>query len=424
MTEKLLQYIWQFQHFNNCDLSSIEGEPLHIEHPGTYNTNQGPDFLAAKIKVANTRWAGHVELHLKSSDWMVHQHGRDKNYQNVILHVGWQHDADLNLPFPALELQSRVSKLLLHRFQELMSNTAFIACDKSIALVDELTWKSWKDRLLVERLQQKSLLIFEHLRQTNQHWEEVFWRLLAANFGTKVNSEAFEKIAQRLPLTLLGKHKNQIHQIEALLFGQAGLLESAFTDAYPKMLQKEFRFYASKYQLPPAAIPLHFLRMRPANFPSIRLAQLAMLIHQSLHLFATIKECNELLSIKNLLAVTANDYWHYHYVFDEPSAFKQKHLGAEMINNILINTVVPIVFAYGVHHQEEAYKTKAMQWLEAIAAEKNTITTGFAALGIKNKNAFDAQALLQLKKQYCDQKRCLQCAVGNRLLKTAIANGT
>ena len=285
-----------------------------------------------------------------------------------------------------------------------------------------MIWNSWKDRLLAERLQKKAAVIFDFLAVNNNNWEEAFWWLLANNFGIKVNSDSFEKIARSLPVNILAKHKNQIHQLEALLFGQAGLLENNFTDDYPGMLKKEYQFYKKKYKLHPVQSPLFFLRMRPANFPSIRLAQLAGLIHKSVHLFSVIKESRSLKEIKQLLNVTANDYWHYHYIFDEATSFKEKNTGTQMINNILINTIIPIVFAYGLFNKEERYKNKALQWLEQIAAEKNNITNNFTRLGIENKHAFDSQALLQLKNEYCNKKRCLECSVGNRLLKSVIAS--
>ena len=417
MTERLLQYIWQFQYFNTIELLTIEEEPVQVIHPGTYNTNQGPDFIDAKIKIGNTIWAGSVELHIHSSDWKNHKHSGDSNYKNVILHVVWQHDADLKLPFSTLRLEDKVSKFLLAQYNGLMHAGQFIACEKMIHQVNELVWLSWKERLLVVRLQNRSLIVFEHLKKNNNHCEETFWWMLAHNFGIKVNSHAFEKIAQSISINILAKHKNQIHQLEALLFGQAGLLEGDFTEDYPTMLQREYRFLKKKYQLQKVEAPLYFLRMRPANFPSVRLAQLAVLVHTSLHLFSLVKESRSLAAIKKLLNVTANDYWHYHYMPDELSAFKKKNLGVQMMDNILINTIAPVVFAYGMYHSEDRYKDKALQWLLEIAAEKNAITKGFDKLGIENKNAFDSQALIQLKNEYCNKKKCLDCAVGNKLLK-------
>ena len=259
-------------------------------------------------------------MHIKSSDWKAHKHSDDKNYNNIILHVVWQHNANLLLPFPTLELQGRVSKILLTKYAALMNAESFIPCEEMIQHVDALVWNTWKERLLVERLQQKSQIIFQYLNENNNHWEETFWWLLAKNFGVKVNTEAFEKIARSIPVNILAKHKNQVHQTEALLFGQAGLLENDFTEDYPQLLKKEYIFLKTKYKLAPIKLPLHFLRMRPSNFPSVRLAQLAVLIHQSLHLFSKIKESHSLKEVKAFLDVTANDYWHYHYILDERSA--------------------------------------------------------------------------------------------------------
>ncbi len=418
MTERLLQYIWQFQYFNVKDLLTEEGEAIQIIHPGTLNNNQGPDFTDAKIKINNTIWAGSIELHINASDWKTHKHSGDKNYKNVILHVVWQQDVDLKLPFSSLVLQDKVPKILLNRYDELMSANSFIPCEKSIHIVNDLTWQNWKERLLVERLQTKTQVIFDYLKQNNNHWEETLWWLLAKNFGIKLNSGVFEKIAQSISVNILAKHKDQIHQTEALLFGQAGLLDDKFEEDYPKLLQREYQFLKKKYNLQKINGSLIFLRMRPSNFPTIRLAQLAMLVHESLHLFSKIKESGDVNTIKKLLQVTANDYWHYHYVFDEATAFKKKKLGDQMIENILINTVIPMLFTYGHLHNENVFTDKALQWLEHIKAEKNTITKGFSSLHIMNKTAFDSQALIQLKNEYCNKKRCLDCSVGNKLLRS------
>jgi hypothetical protein len=417
MNERLLQYIWQFRYFNKQELTTIAGEQLHILHPGNLNTNQGPDFLDAKIKIGDTIWAGNIELHIRSSDWKLHQHSSDKNYKNIILHVVWQHDVDLHLPFPTLELNDRVPKLLLSKYDELMNEVSFIPCEKNLHSTSPIVWMTWKERLLVERLENKYQFIVERLHQNKNNWEETFWWLLARNFGVKVNSDAFEQIARSIPITLLAKHKHQIHQTEALLLGQAGLLEGDFAESYPALLQKEYRFLRSKYKLSSIKLPLHFLRMRPSNFPTIRIAQLAMLVHHSSHLFAKLKEAVSLKEVKDMFTVTANDYWHYHYVFEESSAFKEKHIGSQMINNLLINTVVPVLFAYGHYNNEEQYKLKALAWLEQIEAEKNAITNGYSKIGITNKNAFDSQSLIQLKNEYCNKKRCLECAVGNSIIR-------
>jgi hypothetical protein len=421
ITEKLLHFLWQFQHFNRTELTTVAGEPVSIVFPGQYNTNQGPDFSDAKIKIDKTTWAGSVELHIKTSDWDKHKHQTDKNYNNVILHVVWEDDTStssvLKNELPVLELKDRVSKLLLQRYEELMNASSFIPCEKSITNVKDITWKSWKDRLLVERLLRKSAIVETYLGQNKNHWEETFWWLLARNFGFKVNADAFEAIARSLNMNLLGKHKNQVQQLEALLLGQAGLLEIPFEEGYPKLLKREYKFLKDKYNLKPIHHPIHFLRMRPGNFPSIRLAQLAMLINGSANLFSRIKNTAEVKVLRQWFDVTANDYWHYHYRLDDESVFRKKRLGDSMIDNLIINTVAPVLFAYGNYHDENKFKERAVKWLEETAAESNNIVKDFRLLGLEVKNAFDSQGLIELKNEYCDMRRCLECGVGNALLK-------
>lgn len=418
MTERLLQFIWQFQYFNKNELATTATEELWVISPGQFNTNQGPDFSDAKIRIGPATWAGSVELHLKTSDWKKHHHQADKRYSNVILHVVWEHDEACN-EIPVLELKTRVPKILLQRYAELMLAGSFIPCEKNIASVKDITWKSWKERLLAERLLRKSAMVEVYLMKNNYHWEEVFWWLLTRNMGMIVNADAFETIAKSLPLNIVARHKNQVHQLEALLLGQAGLLEKKFEDDYPAMLRKEYRFLKTKYALKGIHIPPQFLRMRPGNFPTIRLAQLAMLIHDSAHLFARIREAGTVKEVKKWFDVTANDYWHYHYRPDEPGDFKKKSLGSAMTDSIIINTIVPVLFTYGAYHREQKYKDKVLQWLEQTVAESNSVIKKFSQLGIESKTALDSQALIELKNEYCNRKRCLDCGVGNYLLKSA-----
>lgn len=424
MTERLLQFIWQMQYFNKTDLHTTANELLQIIHPGHLNNNQGPDFLEAGIRISTTTWAGNIELHVKASDWKLHRHDADKNYKNIILHVVWENDFTVQDEWgndtPALVLQDRVSKILLQRYEELMYAQTIIPCSGSINIVPELIWNSWKARLAAERLQRKTQTVEQYLKETNGHWEEVFWWMLARNFGITVNSDAFEAIARSLPVGILTKHKNQIHQLESFLLGQAGLLDAGFDEEYPRMLQKEYLFYRKKYNFLPVHQPVHFLRMRPGNFPCIRLAQLAKLIQRSSRLFSKVKSASTLAQLKGLLTVTANDYWHYHYRFDETSAFKEKVLGRQMIDNVIINTIVPVVFAYGYLQQEQSYKNKALQWLEGTTAEQNSITRQWAALGLTNASAHDSQAYIELTKAYCRNKNCLSCAAGAAILKRSV----
>lgn len=416
MTEKLLQYIWQFQHFNRNDLLTNRGEKLQIIDQGKFNASQGPDFLDGKVIIDNTTLAGTVELHIRTSDWNRHGHSTDQNYRNVILHVVWEDDQPVN-NLPVLELRERVSKLMLERYENLVNSLSFIPCEKLVHTIPTLTWSSLTERLIAERWEKRSAEIQKLLDQNQYHWEETFWWMLARNFGLRINADAFELMARSVPLNILAKHKNQVLQLEALLFGQAGLLHQKLNDGYAKMLYREYQFLKKKYGLRPVFHPIHFLRMRPGNFPTIRLAQLAALISQSAHLFSRIREEEDLQSVISWFNVQANDYWHYHYRFDTASSFKIKTLGKDMIDNLVINTITPVLFKYGDYLDEIKYKEKAIRWLQELDPEKNRVTTGFETLGIKNKSAFDSQALLELKKEYCDVKRCLECAVGNYLLR-------
>ena len=421
MNEKLLQFIWQFQYFSKSDLRSTNGETLTITKCGSLNKNQGPDFLDAIITIDTIQLAGNIEVHYKASDWVKHQHQTDTNYNNTILHVVWVNDISITTQkgntIPTLELDGRVPKITLERYHLMMENPLIPCQNIVLPTLDELGWLSWKERLVAERLQRKSLKVLAHLEQTKQHWEEVFWVMIASNFGITVNAELFEQVAKSISITILAKHKNQIHQIEALLLGQANLLQGSFTDDYAILLQKEYQFLKKKYQLQPITIQPHFLRMRPANFPTIRLVQLAMLIHNSVHLFSKIKEQKTLQDVNALFQVTANDYWQSHYQFDKPTAISIKNLGVSTIDNLLINTVVPVLFAYGLYMQDEAIKEKAILWLQHTKKEINYITKAWQNVGISSSSAFDTQSLIELTKNYCNQKRCLQCAVGNKIFK-------
>lgn len=420
MTERLLQFIWQFQYFNRDGLQTQSGEAIQILRPGSLNTNQGPDFSAARIRIGTTMLVGNIELHVKSSDWKKHRHQHDSNYSNILLHVVWEDDDPVNPPAPVLVLQQRVSKLLLRQYDDWMRQPSFVPCGKAIATINELVWASWKERLLAERLQRKSDYVLQLLAQNKYHWEETFWQLLARNFGIKVNAEAFEAIARSLPLVLLAKHKNQLLLLEALLLGQGGLLDGEYREEYPLLLQREYHFLQYKYKLAPISMPVHFLRMRPAAFPTIRLAQLAMLLYRSQHLFSDIKEMSTVKEALALLQVSAGDYWTDHYYPDETSGARNKQLGGGMVQNIVITTVAPVLFAWGLYHQDNLFKDKALQWLAGIPAEKHAITRGWQQLQVGCRQAWDSQALLELKTQYCDKKRCLDCSVGNALLKKTI----
>jgi Protein of unknown function (DUF2851) len=416
MNEQFLQFVWQHRYFDQSELYTISNEPVIVIDPGTHNTNQGPDFSGARIRLGETEWAGNVELHVQTADWLRHGHQHDKQYQNVILHVVWEHSEPVELGIPVLELQGRVPAYLKKQVIEWMDNQLPIPCVQELHMSGIQLTDNWKEILVRERLSRKSVEINDQLRQLKGHWEEVFWWLIARNFGVTVNSDAFGEMARSLPLTLITRHKNQIQQVEALLLGQCGLLNEKFSDPYVRLLQKEYQFLRDKYKLRQIKTPVQFLRMRPGNFPTIRLAQLAMLIHESIHLFSKIKELKIAREVEQLFLVTANDFWHYHYRLGNTSAYVEKTLGNKMIQNLLINTVIPSLFTYGQYMKDDRYVEKAMRWLEETEPEKNNIIRIFQQEGITVKNATDTQALLELKKNYCDKRRCLECEIGMKLL--------
>ncbi len=421
MNERLLQFIWQFQYFNQKGLMSSQGELLRILHPGTWNHHQGPDFSAATVRIGNTTWAGNIEIHILSSDWYKHRHPGDKHYSNIILHVVWEEDipvyADNGSLIPCLVLHHLISKHLLERYHTMMEQGNSLPCGTFLPVLDHLAWTAWKERLMAERLERKAAHVLLLHQQTQGHWEEVVWQMLAANLGIQVNSSLFGSVAQSLPLSILAKHKSNPVQIEALLMGQANLLTGTYRDDYPLLLQKEYAFLRKKYKLQPVNVQPAFLRMRPAAFPTIRISQLGMIILMNDHFFSVIKEERELSAVSKLFRVAAANYWNTHYLFDDPAEDRPKQLGADMAENIIINTVVPVLFAYGLHSHDEACKQKAIQWLYQLPAEHNRITRKWKQAGIANHSALDSQALIELTNHYCTHKRCLDCAVGNRILK-------
>ncbi len=423
MKEDLLHYLWRTKRFDFNNLYTTQGEPVQILHTGNYNTNAGPDFTNARIRIGDTTWAGNVEMHLCASEWLRHGHQVDKAYDNVILHVVLEEDVPImrlnGERIPCLELKKLVPHKLSTQYLQLLHSEQWIPCQTQFEKVSEMTRTLWLERLLVERLEQKTAVIEQALLQNHQNWEETFYHLLARNFGVQVNMEPFELLAKSTPLLTLFKHKNSLLQLEALLFGQAGLLAQDFEDAYPNQLKKEYAFLQQKYKLTPIlGESWKFLRLRPASFPTIRIAQFAMLIFQSNHLFSKMLVAANVEEMENMLELKLSNYWLTHYTFDKESPKSQKKLGKNTIHLILINTVAPFLFLYGKWKSDETYKDRAFALLEELPSEQNNIIENWNILGVEPTSAYQSQALLQLKKQYCDQKKCLHCAIGNAILHT------
>ncbi|SDS29423.1 Protein of unknown function [Mucilaginibacter mallensis] len=422
-TEDFLHYVWKFRLFDKTNLKTVEGETIEIYSAGMQNTDAGPDFHNARIKIGDTMWAGNVEVHVPSSDWYKHNHTNDGSYNNVILHVVYRDDEPVILPngrrLPTLELQNRISPDLYNRFHSLVySNQTFIPCEASIGTVDEFTMRSWFTRILIERLEKRSTAVITALNLNRGDWEETFYQFLAANFGFKTNALPFELLAKSLPQNVLAKHKNNPMQIEALLFGQAGFLEGELTDEYPLTLQKEYNFLRKKYNLNPVENHLwKFLRMRPQNFPTIRLAQFAALVVKSNHLFSKILDIKDVKALRELfIDIPVNPYWEDHYRFDAPSKPMAKNIGQSSVDVLLLNTLVLFLFSYGKHLQLQYYIDRSLKLLENLPKEENNIIADFNVVGVKIKTAFESQALLELRNNYCNFKKCLQCSIGNKIL--------
>ncbi len=443
MREEFLYYIWE-NRLTDKDLKTTEGEMIEVVTTGYRNTNSGPDFLEAKIQIGDKLWAGHIEIHVKASDWNRHGHQADKAYQNVVLHVVYENDTKVN-DVPTLELKGHFDESLFVQYQTFISAKGWIPCEKSINKVSPFTRLSWLDRMAVERLESKSTTVTKTLEANQFDWEDALYKLLMRYFGLKVNNEAFEYLANILPFKTLLKHADNLLQVEAMLFGCAGFLEKDFTDDYPNLLKREFAVMKAKFSL--LTMPEErwkFMRMRPVNFPTVRLSQMAQLIHRHGCLFSKIREAKTVAEAKALFDVTASGYWETHYRFgqqqpqserlpqcDSPTIHKSgtvglsyhgsrktpKHLGIATANILIINAVVPLLFCYGKLHKNETACETAMQFLEETEAEDNAIIRHFAACGIEAQNAMQSQALLHLYNMYCKRKRCLECRLGNVLLK-------
>lgn len=420
MNEKLLQFIWQYSLYQPSGLTTADGQPVTVVHPGMRNTHAGPDFLQAKVRIGDTLLAGHVELHVNGSDWHRHGHQHDDAYGNVILHVVYNDDDKIGLPnIPVLELAKAIPAHILTKYDSLMQASYAIPCASQLGAVSDITKESWLSRLLAERWEEKQAGWQSLLDDSKGDWRNVLYWRMAANFGFKVNADAFLQLARSIPLNVFTKGGSLL-QIEAILFGQAGMLDADFTDEYPNQLKREYAYLQKKYKLEP--IPAHlwkFLRMRPANFPTIRIAQFAALIHKSFHLFSQIAETHTVKEIITLLDVTAGEYWDSHYRFDEPSDVSStKHLGKSSIQNIIINTIAPLQFLYASLQGTASQQERALQWLDTIPAERNNIISIWEDCGWKPANAGQSQAMIQLYNNYCTGKKCLSCAIGLKLLKS------
>ncbi len=423
MKEVFLHHIWKYKLFSIQNLKSYHGDYLEVVDVGDLNYNAGPDFLEAEIVIGDKLWAGSVEIHVNSSDWNLHQHTNNLAYQNVILHVVWNHDCEIDelrqRNVQTLILQDLVKPEIVYNYQNII-NAKFdkIYCAKLLNGTDLSQFSFWFERLLIERFEEKTTLILDILEKNNNNWEETLFKSLAKNFGQKVNVEAFEMWSNSFSFNVLQKIQFHPIKVEALFFGQAGFLEENYDDNYYKELKSAYHFLKIKYQLHPLSSSLFkFSKMRPIGFPTIRLAQLAAIYSHFQHLFSEITQQNNLKSYHKLFEnIKLNSFWETHYTFKNESKFLEKNLTKDKINNILINTIIPIRYAFE-RTKSEVEIDFYLDLLNEISAERNSILDEFEQIGFKNKTAKDSQVLIHLKKRYCSEKKCLNCAIGHHILR-------
>lgn len=424
MQEAFLHFIWQYQYFNKTTLTTVDGVQVNVISPGMYNTDAGPDFKEATIQIGEIEWRGHVELHVNSADWTYHKHHTDPAYNNVVLHVVWQHNqegkrADGTV-LPVIELQGLIGEKVIFDYKKLINNPSEIRCEKQLKQVSDITWLSTLDKVLMERLSVKAGIV-KALYQSNQNdWEETAYQLLARNFGFKINSEPFQVLAESLPYKIIKKHAGNQLQVEALIFGQAGLLQQESGDEYEQVLLNEYNFLKHKYNLTDRlqAMQWKLLRLRPANFPTVRLAQFSKLLSQTPSFFQNLLETGSAKDLQKLFKIQVSEYWQHHYQFGTYSEKKVPALGSSSIENIAINTVVPLLATYGRYVDDQAFVDRAISLLQEMKAEKNHITNHWSALDISLSTAFDSQALIQLYNEYCTKRKCLSCNVGASLIRS------
>jgi hypothetical protein len=422
MQEAFLHYIWKTRSFDHSQLITSDGRPITIMTPGTHNDDAGPDFLEARVKIGDMVWSGAVEMHIKSSNWLQHRHSEDPAYENVILHVVWDHDQEISYPegqpIPSLPLAPHVDPSLLDRYVTLMHQMGELPCNYAISDISDITCKTMLEKSAIERLETKANEINDLLRSQNHDWEEVCYRLILAAYGMKVNKTPMIRLSETLPFKWIKKHSDQPTIVEALLFGQAGLLFEA-KDQYVDSLIQHYEFYAHKYNLSTSLQrpQWKFSRLRPANFPTLRLAQVAAFLAQNPSIFDRIIHEDQYAGIIRLFEAPVSDYWQLHFDLGKPSSHKINKPGRTMIHHVMINVFAPVLVAAGKYLDKHDLIDKAMAWLEQVPAESNKITRKFEAIGIKPIHALDSQGCLSLYYDYCLKKNCLQCNIGASILR-------
>jgi hypothetical protein len=391
-------------------------------HPGDQNTDSGPDFFNARLRIGSTTWAGNVEIHVRASDWYKHGHHADPAYDHAILHVVYESDRPVfhqnGEPIQTLVIRNRFPVWIYDRYQAMMQNQQWIPCMNQLLASEDYGFRMWAPAIAVERLEHKTNSIRQLLTSCGNDWEEAFYRRLAGSFGFKINSLSFELLAKSLPIKIVRHHSSVIFQMEALLFGQAGLLQKDFSDPYPQELQREYEFFRGKYNLHPVSGSMwKFLRLRPSNFPTIRISQFAGFLCHTGARFFNLLQGGSLPGAMDNIKITASDYWNTHYVFDKPASNTPKTMGASCVKLLMINGMAPFLFFYGLEKGQQDVCEGVLTFLEQLGPESNVTIDRWKAAGFPVENAMQTQALIHLKQFYCEKKRCLDCRVGSRLLE-------
>ncbi len=420
MTEDFLHFIWKYGLFDRENIVADTGDKVHILSLGEHNANAGPDFVNARIRIGNTTWAGNVEIHLKSSDWKVHRHQTDKAYNNVILHIVYQYDQPVirenGETIPSISLH--FDRKLFDNYR-MLSQTGKAACHPKIKQFDPLIIDVWINSLVIERLEEKTIHIAELLEQRKNNWEEVFFIIVARAFGFGLNAMPFEMMARTLPYHALARMRENPMQVEAIIMGQAGFLEDPLLfNPYYATLRNEYIFFKKKLQLKPIEQHLwKFLRLRPVNFPTIRLAQFAAMICKSESLFSKVINTQNYSDLIALFNVSASSFWDTHYTFDTPSRPKPKQTGADALNSIIINAVIPFLFIYGKKVSNDELKERAVDMLNELPPENNHMVRRWKQNGVNAISAFHSQGIIQMVNNYCNKKRCLACSIGSMVIR-------
>ena len=422
ISEKLLHYIWKNQWFDKKRLETVNKQQVSIIYQGFPHQDAGPDFKQAIIKIGNMTWAGNVEIHIRSSDWYKHEHQNDVKYNSVILHVVYEHDKEVFLDekilLPTLELKNLLSSQLILRYNQLMSATCPLPCEVYIKEISHLTMQSFLIRLVYDRLTRKQTQIFEILHTFSEDWEQTLFYILCQSFGFKTNAPAFEMLGKALPYKILKKHANAHLQVMALIFGQAGMLDDEFDDPYYLSLQNEYLYLKTLYKLIPINVKCwNLLRLRPHNFPCIRLAQLGEVIYNHHDLFEKITMPQKLAYFQDIFVNNPNDYWKTHYYFGKETRESKKVMGEQSFYLLIINALIPFLYSYGIFTGNEKLQEYSMQLLELLPFEENHITKKYQQMGFRAKHAGNSQALLELHHEYCEKKRCIECVVGQGVVR-------